>query len=185
MKRGFSVLVNCSFPAGLTVYGQSSRKYIKAGEEFVRNNMFDDAIDQFSRAIDEAPASAEGYVKRARAYELTGNYGLAYDDYKRAVISCLMIQASFIIWAGCATSLPLPRIQLPKRERNIFSEAVSVLQKAIKAEYRNGKLYTEKVVSLIGMELWDRALGTSDTALQMRDDAINYYYQGIIYQKNK
>jgi hypothetical protein len=33
------------------------------------------------------------------------------------------------------------------------------------------------------MEQWDRALGASDTALQMRDDAVNYYYQGIIYQK--
>ncbi len=84
MKRGFSVLVMLFIFAALTVSGQSSRKYIKAGEDFIRNNMFEDAIDQFSRAIDEAPSSAEGYLKRARAYELTGNYGLAYDDYKRA-----------------------------------------------------------------------------------------------------
>ena len=69
------------------------------------------------------------------------------------------------------------------RKRSIILKQYQYLQKAIKAEYRNGKLYTEKVVSLIGMELWDRALATSDTALQMRDDAINYYYQGIIYQK--
>lgn len=60
MKRGFSVLVIVLLTAGLTVYGQSARKYIKAGEEFVRNGMYDDAIEQFSRAIDEAPASPEG-----------------------------------------------------------------------------------------------------------------------------
>jgi len=67
MKRGFSVLVMVFIAAVLTVSGQSSRKYIKAGEEFIRNDMFEDAIEQFSRAIDEAPASEEGYLKRARA----------------------------------------------------------------------------------------------------------------------
>jgi DnaJ family protein C protein 7 len=85
MKRGFSVLVLVLFAVGSAVFGQSARKYIKAGEEFVRNGMFDDAIEQFSRAIDEAPSSADGYLSRARAYELTGSYGLAYDDYKRAI----------------------------------------------------------------------------------------------------
>ncbi|MCI0522362.1 MAG: caspase family protein [Bacteroidales bacterium] len=185
MKRGFSVLVIVLFTAGLTLSGQTARKYIKAGEEFVRNGMFDDAIEQFSRAIDEAPASPDGYVNRAGAYESTGNYGLAYDDYHRAVnfesddpgiLYNLGRMCNKLAGAEGATNA--------ERER-YYLEAVEVLQKAIDAEYRNGKLYTEKVVSLIGLELWDKALGASDTAIQMRDDAINYYYQGIIYQRMK
>jgi len=185
MKRGFSVLVIVLLTAGLTVYGQSARKYIKAGEEFVRNGMYDDAIEQFSRAIDEAPASPEGYVKRAGAYESTGNYGLAYDDYHRAV-SFESDDTGILYNLGrMCNKLASVEGATPEERQRYFLEAVEVLQKAIDVEYRNGKLYTEKVVSLIGLELWDKALGASDTAIQMRDDAINYYYQGIIYQRIK
>ncbi len=183
MKRGFSVLVMLFIFAALTVSGQSSRKYIKAGDDFVRNNMFEDAIDQFSRAIDEAPSSAEGYLKRAMVYELTGNYGLAYDDYKRA--NNFVPHDTGILYnlGRMCNKMGAGEKTTPEERNKFYSEAVTYLQEAIRAEYRNGKFYTEKVVSLIGMEQWDRALGTSDTALQMRDDAINYYYQGIIYQK--
>jgi tetratricopeptide (TPR) repeat protein len=183
MKRGFSVLVMLFIFAALNVSGQTSRKYIKAGEDFIRNEMYEDAIDQFTRAIDEAPSAAEGYLKRARAYELTGNYGLAYDDYKRAN-NFVPDDTGILFNLGRMCNLMGAGEKTTPEERNRFyTEAVSYLQEAIKAEFRNGKFYTEKVVSLIGLELWDRALGTSDTALQLRDDAINYYYQGIIYQK--
>jgi tetratricopeptide (TPR) repeat protein len=183
MKRGFSVLVMLFIVAALNLSGQTSRKYIKAGEEFIRNDMFEDAIDQFTRAIDEAPSSAEGYLKRAMAYELTGNYGLAYDDYKRA--NNFVPHDTGILYnlGRMCNKMAAAEKTTPDESRKFYSEAILYLQEAIKAEFRNGKFYTEKVVSLIGMELWDRALGTSDTALQMRDDAINYYYQGIIYQK--
>ena len=183
MKRGFSVLVMLFIVAALNLSGQTSRKYIKAGEEFIRNDMFEDAIDQFTRAIDEAPSSAEGYLKRAMAYELTGNYGLAYDDYKRA--NNFVPHDTGILYnlGRMCNKMAAAEKTTPDESRKFYSEAILYLQEAIKAEFRNGKFYTEKVVSLIGLELWDRALGTSDTALQMRDDAINYYYQGIIYQR--
>jgi tetratricopeptide (TPR) repeat protein len=185
MKRGIAVLVVLLFAAGLSVYGQTARKYIKAGEEFVRNGMFDDAVEQFSRAIDEAPASPDGYVKRARAYELTANYGLAYDDYRRAA-NFVQDDSGILYNLGrMCNKLASSENTTPEEKDKYYLEAIAVLQKAIDAEYRNGKLYTEKVVSLIGLELWDKALGASDTAIQMRDDAINYYYQGIIYQKMK
>jgi tetratricopeptide (TPR) repeat protein len=183
MKRGFSVLVLVLFAVGSAVFGQSARKYIKAGEEFVRNGMFDDAIEQFSRAIDEAPSSADGYLSRARAYELTGSYGLAYDDYKRA-INFVPDNAGVQYNLGrMCNKLAAGENTTAEERKRYYTEAITALHNAIRAEYRNGKYYTEKVVSLIGMELWDKALSTSDTALQMRDDAINYYYQGIIYQK--
>ena len=183
MKRGFVVLVMLLVIACLNLAGQSARKYIKAGEDFVRNGMLEDAIAQFSRAIDEDPSSPDGYVMRARAYEMTGNIGLAYDDYRRAnnftpddtgILYNLGRMCNMLGSAGKST---------PGEKTRFFSEAVAYLQNAIRAEFRNGRLYTEKVVSLIGLEQWDRALGASDTALQMRDDAVNYYHQGLIYQK--
>jgi tetratricopeptide (TPR) repeat protein len=183
MKRGFSVLVLVLFIAGTGIYGQSARKFIKAGEEFVRNEMFDDAIEQFSRAIEAAPASADGYVRRARVYELTGSYGLAYDDYHRAV-NFVPDDTGILYSLGRMCNKLAEGENMTRDEKNkYYNEAVAVLQHAIDGEYRNGKLYTEKVVSLIGLGLWDLALGAADTAIQMRDDAINYYYQGIIYQK--
>jgi tetratricopeptide (TPR) repeat protein len=183
MKRGFSVLALVLFAGCSVVYGQSARKYIKAGDEFIRNNMFDDAIGQYSRAIDEAPSSAEGYLSRARAYEMTGNYLLAYDDFKRAINFVPDDSGVLYNLGRMCNKIAASETTTPEEKKKYYSEAISALQKAIRAEYRNGKYYTEKVVSLTGLELWDKALATSDTALQMRDDAINYYYQGIIYQK--
>ncbi len=183
MKRGFTVLVMLLVVACLSVAGQSARKYLKAGEDFVRNGMLEDAIAQFSKAIDDDPSSADGYVRRARAYEMTGNAGLAYDDYKRAN-SFLPDDTGILYNLGrMCNMLAGAQKATPEEKTKYFTEAVTHLQKAIRAEFRNGKLYTEKVISLIGMEQWDRALGASDTALQMRDDAVNYYHQGIIYQR--
>ncbi|MCU0459770.1 MAG: caspase family protein [Bacteroidales bacterium] len=183
MKRGFSVLVILLVVTCLNVDGQTARKYIKAGEEFTRNGMLEDAIDQYSKAIDEDPSSADSYVRRARVYEMTGNIGLACDDYRRAN-SFLPDDTGILFNLGRMCNILGSTAGTKPDDRNRFySEAVTHLQKAIRAEFRNGRLYTEKVVSLIGMELWDRALGASDTALQLRDDAINYYHQGIIYQK--
>lgn len=183
MKRGYTVLVMLLVVACLNVAGQSARKYIKAGEDFVRTGMLEDAIDQYTRAIDADPSSADGYVMRARAYEMSGNYGLAYDDYRRA--SNFLPEDTGILFnlGRMCNSLGGADKATQEERTKFYSEAVTHLQKAIRAEFRNGKLYTEKVVALIGMEQWDRALGASDTALQMRDDAVNYYHQGIIYQK--
>jgi tetratricopeptide (TPR) repeat protein len=167
----------------LDITGQTARKYIKAGEEFTRNGMLEDAIDQYSKAIDEDPSSADGYVRGARVYEMTGNFGLACDDYRRAN-SFLPDDTGILHNLGRMCNLLGSAASATTEERNRFyAEAVTYLQKAIRAEFRNGKLYTEKVISLIGMEMWDQALAASDTALQLRDDAVNYYHQGIIYQK--
>lgn len=183
MKRGLSVLIFVLFTAGLALNGQTARKYAKAGEEFIRNGLYDDAVEQFTKAIEEAPASADGYLKRARVYEMTGNYNLAYDDYKRAA-NFVPNDAGVLYSLGRMCNILAKGDNVtPEESSGYYTEAVRVLTDAIKAEFRNGKLYTEKVVSLIGLGLWDKALACSDTALQMRDDAINYYHQGIIYQR--
>ncbi len=183
MKRGFTVLVLLLVVTCLNLAGQPARKYIKAGEEFTRNGMLEDAIDQYSKAIEEDPSSADGYVRRARVYEMTGNYGLACDDYRRAN-NFLPDDTGILYNLGrMCNMLGASAKATPEEKTKFYTEAVSYLQKAIRKEFRNGKLYTEKVVALIGMEQWDKALGASDTAIQMRDDAVNYFHQGIIYQK--
>ena len=183
MKREVTFLSAILIFVCMTASGQTARKYIKAGQEFVRNGMYEDAIDQFSKAIDEAPTWEDAYMMRAKGYELINNYGLAYDDYHRAVNFVPEDAEALFNLARMCNKLSMVENTTPEEKRKFLNEAISVLNKAIKIEYRNGKLYTEKVVSLIGMERWDMALGASDTALQMRDDAINYYYQGIIYQR--
>jgi len=183
MKRGFIVLVLLLVVTCMNLAGQAARKYIRAGEEFTRNGMLEDAIEQYSKAIDEDPSSADGYVRRARVHEMTGSYGLACDDYRRAN-NFLPDDAGILHNLGrMCNMLGASAKATPEEKNKFYSEAVSYLQAAIRKEFRNGKLYTEKVVSLIGMEQWDRALGASDTAIQIRDDAVNYYHQGIIYQK--
>ena len=41
--------------------GQNAKKYSKAGEEFIKSMKYDDAIEQFTNAIDLEPSNADFY----------------------------------------------------------------------------------------------------------------------------
>ena len=48
---------------------------------------------------------------------------------------------------------------------------------------RNETIYHEKVITLIGLGMYDQALKVSDTALIVKAIPMDYYYRGIIYMK--
>ncbi len=56
------------------VMGQNPKKFYKAGEEFIETANFEDAIAQFSKAIELDPDFVNAYVARANAYENVGKF---------------------------------------------------------------------------------------------------------------
>jgi tetratricopeptide (TPR) repeat protein len=83
MKRYLSLigLVVVLFNSG--IYAQNARKFFKVGEDFLENDKYEDAIDQFTKAIDMDPDFDKAYELRAKAYEAVKNYSAAKEDYEK------------------------------------------------------------------------------------------------------
>jgi tetratricopeptide (TPR) repeat protein len=64
-----------------------------------------------------------------------------------------------------------------------FTSALGFLNRATHIDKRNATVYSEKALTLIGLEKYDQALRASDTALIIKDTPMNYYWRGIIYTK--
>ncbi len=153
----------------LSVFGQSGKKFFKAGNEFVDNKKFEDAITQYTSAIGLEPSNAEYYYTRGSAYESLKKYDEAYADYEKAIVFKPK-EVTYVVAKGRACNL------LGK-----YDEALVLLDRASAIDKRNASIYPQKVITLMGLEKYDMALRVSDTAILIKDDAINHYYRGLDY----
>lgn len=153
----------------ICTYGQNAKKYFKAGNALAENMKYEDAIAQFTDAIDLEPSNAEYFYIRGKAYETIGKYKEAYTDYERATIfKPKDVDAIISLGRVC-------------NRMNKYDEALVLLNRASGLSKRNSSVYPEKVITLIGLEKYDQALKVSDTALILKDTPMDYYYRGITY----
>jgi len=152
-------------------YGQSAKKYFKAGNVFVKNMKYEEAVNQFTSAIQLQPSESKYYYARGRANEVLEKYGDAKADYEKTIVfSPRDVNAMIGIGKVC-------------NKMGQFGEALVYLNRASGLEKRNAQIYPEKVITLIGLERFDQALRVSDTAIIIKETPMNYYYRGIIYTK--
>jgi len=152
-------------------YGQSAKKYFKAGNVFVKNMKYEEAVNQFTSAIQLQPSESKYYYARGRANEVLEKYGDAKADYEKTIVfSSRDVNAMIGIGKVC-------------NKMGQFGEALVYLNRASGLEKRNAQIYPEKVITLIGLERFDQALRVSDTAILIKETPMNYYYRGIIYTK--
>ena len=155
----------------LSAFGQSAKKYYKAGMEFVENKKYEDAAAQFTSAIGMEPSNSDYYLERGKAYENLSKYAEAKADFEKAAIFSPK-DADIVIRLGAVCN-----------KTGKFDEALKLLNHASAMDKRNAKLYPEKIITLMGLERWDQALKVSDTALIIKDTPMDYYYRGKIYRK--
>ena len=58
--------------------------FYKRGVDYADKKQYDNAIDDFTKAISLAPDDAEAYVKRAEAAASKGDYDRAIADFTKA-----------------------------------------------------------------------------------------------------
>jgi tetratricopeptide (TPR) repeat protein len=165
------------FPTALMIFisvftfGQSAKKCYKAGNIFVKNLKYEEAVGQFTKAIDIEPREADYYYARGRAYEMLTKYPEAKADFEKAIVfSPKNVNALLGLGKVC-------------NKVGVFDEALVYFNRASGLEKRNPLIYPEKVKTLIGLERYDEALRVSDTAVIIKNDPMNYYYRGIIFTK--
>lgn len=152
-------------------YGQNVKKFMKAGDAFMKNGKYEDAIVQYTNAIDLKPSDLKGYLSRAGALDMLERYEDAYSDLERArVFYPKDIDVLYMIGRVCN-----------KMER--YEEALKSLNYASTLAKREERLYPEKICSLLGLERYDLAISTSDTALMFRENDINLYQRGVAFER--
>jgi tetratricopeptide (TPR) repeat protein len=155
----------------MCVYGQNAKKFYKAGKEFIENMKYEDAVAQFTNALGIEPSNPDYYYARGRAYESLSKYEEAKTDFEKVIVFAPKEVDAYI---GLGTV---------GNKMDNFEEALNHLNKASALDKRNGDIYPEKVITLLGLKRYDQALKVSDTAVIIKDTPLNLYYRGIIYTK--
>ena len=152
-------------------FGQSAKKYYKAGTEFVEKQMFDDAIVQFTSAIGLEPSNPEYYSARGLVYEKQSKFTEAKADFEKTLVFAPKdVDALINLGAIC-------------NKTGNYEEALKLLNHASANDRRNGKIYPEKVITFICLKQYTLALQASDTVIIIKDTPMDYYWRGIIYRK--
>jgi tetratricopeptide (TPR) repeat protein len=169
MKKRVFLLTALFTILTISAFGQSGKKFFKAGNDFVDNMKYEDAIAQFTNAIGVEPSNAEYYSARAGAYEEIKKFNEAKADYEKALVFKPK-EVSLIVSLGRVCNY------LGK-----YKEALVLLDKASGMDKRNSKVYPEKAKTLIALERYEMGLKVADSANIIKPDAMNYYYRGICF----
>ena len=171
MKAKLIFLVTGIIALPFFATAQNGKKYFKAGQEFVENLKYEDAITQYTSALGLEPSNSDYYNARAGVYEKVMKYDLAKDDYEKSLVfepkkSDAMVSMGAVL-----------------NRMGKYEEALIYLNRASGIDRRNPSIYPEKVITLIGLEKYNEAIKVSDTAQVIKDTPMNYYYRGICYMK--
>jgi tetratricopeptide (TPR) repeat protein len=171
MKKRLIFLATLITLVSVSAFGQNAKKYYKAGNEFVENSKYEDAVAQFTSAIGLEPSNSDYYYARGQAYEKLLKYAEAKADYEKVLVfKPKEVDAYIGLGFVC-------------NKTGNFEEALKALNHASGLDKRNAKIYPEKVISLIGLERYTQALKASDTSVIIKDTPQAYYYRGVIYRK--
>ena len=170
MKKKLFFMATMMALVSICALGQNGKKYYKAGKEFVENLRYDDAVVQFTSAIDLEPNNADYYIARGQAYKMGLKYSEAKTDYEKAIVFDTRNADAYISLGEVCNKM------------GKYEEALRVLNRASGIDKRNKDVYPEKVLTLIGLKMYDQALKVSDTAIIIKDTPMNYYYRGVIYR---
>ena len=163
-----SILV---FLIPVSALAQSPKKYYKTGKEFLSKKAYQDAIDQFSKAIELKPEYTDAYIARAEVYETLGKKEKALEDYQRTLV---FLTKDGRIYARAGKLL---------YELERYDDAVEMLDKAISLLKKPIEPYRLKVRSLLALDRDNEALQAANDLLNLKKDALNYYLRGLAEEK--
>lgn len=155
----------------LCAFGQTAKKYYKAGTEFIEGNKYEDAVAQFTSAIGLEPSNPDYYYARGEAYEKLLKYTEAKADYEKSIVFAPK-NVDALIRLGAVCNLT-----------GNYDESLKLLNRASGIDKRNSKVYPVKVITLYNLERYDQALKVSDTAIIIKDTPQDYLWRGKIYRK--
>jgi tetratricopeptide (TPR) repeat protein len=148
---------------GYSAYGQNAKQFLKTGDEFLKNNKFEDAIDQYTKSLQIESDNTKAYTQRAYAYSQVSKYKEAAEDYDRASVFIPKDEVNYFNAASMYFNIgedqtSLDRLKKSLAIKNSYIEAIQL-----------------KVLVLINLKKYDEALADAKTALRYKETAENYF----------
>lgn len=169
MKRIISIL-SVSLLFGIPVIdAQSSRQYMKAGDEYFEKMKYDDAIIQFSKAIEFDPDLDKAYIQRAKVYSITGEYEKSISDFERAIVFNEKDHILYYSVGGVYHKIGDNNESLVK-----LNKALSIKPKYLDAIQLRADV-------LLEMGRFSQALHDCKNSLKLEKSAKTYYKIGRVY----
>ena len=132
---------------------------------------YQDAVEQFTRAIDLQPDYDKAYLARADAFEKLGMIREAAEDYDRAATFLDKDQEVFY-QAG--------RLYFELAE---YEKAIERLDKSISLKRNYVEPYQVKANVLMAQELYEEALEVAHNAVTLKENTYNFYIHGTVNEK--
>ncbi len=170
MRRLGCILILLSLFGSSILNAQSAKQYYKVGEEFAKKMNFEDAIDQYTKAIELDPDYDKAYIQRAIAYTKLDDYEKAAEDFDRAIVFDEK-DAGLYYYSGTAYHL--------QGKNNI---ALAKLNKAVDMKNNFLEAYQVRSVVLIELERYQEALDDCQKCLKIKEDEKGYYNIAQVYE---
>jgi len=170
MKR-FTVLLVVLIVFTSFANGQSAKSFFKAGDKFFEVNQYEDAIQQYTKAIEIDPEYVKAYVTRAAVYEKQEMFVEAAEDYERALV--FMTKDEVIHFSAGKAYY----------KSGELGKALAKLSEAIRRKSNYLEAYQVRVEVYMGLSRYDAALEDCKKALKIKENEINFYNIGQVYEK--
>lgn len=166
----FSGLMLTTFTYGKA---QSAKQFYKTGLTFVEAKSYNDAIDQFTKAVQVDPEYVAAYVERARTYRIINETQKAAEDYDRALVFKKKEPELFLEAATVNFDLKL------------YDKALEMVREAIKLDEKSDNALRLQSRIMIGKEDYSGALISINKAILLKDNSENNYYHGVVSEMMK
>ena len=144
------------------------------GRMLLGREKWDEAIESFTRVIEQDPNDFQAYNNRGFAYQGKGEYDHAIKDYDK-VIELEPNNATVYYHRGAAY-----------QGKGKYDRAIKDYDKAIKLKLNNAEVYTNRGTTYQEKGEFDRAIEDYDKAIKLDPrHKKTYYNRGFVYQKKK
>ena len=151
-------------------YPQCFLAYNNRGSLFDKQELYDRAIDDYSKAIELNPDYAKAYNNRGFDYDNQHLYDKAIADYAKA----LEIDPNF--------TKAYNNLEIAFLKQGLYDRVISDYTKTIKINPANADAYNNRGIAFVNKKLYDKAIVDYTKAIALQPDYTDAYYnRGIAY----
>jgi tetratricopeptide (TPR) repeat protein len=157
----------------VTVSAQTAKKYFSAAEKFEGANNLNDAIANYSKAIEMDPNYEKAYQARANCYEKQNKKTEAVEDYKKLIIFSPKEKELYYNAGRLLVDL------------NKFGEADLMLRRALERDNSYQEAIDLEIKTIYQTKDYSYGLSVAQMALDLKKTAVNYYHHAVMFDSLK